>query len=87
MDTKLLISIIWSFYALKGAAQPRLSLHLSKCHIVGNHDVAQIMMYSIPEDCFSITGANVKEIKIKACQNKPLHEVFRILEYTTDLKS
>ena len=49
--------------------------------------MAQIMMYSIPKDYFSITGANVKEIKIKACQNKPQLEVFRILEYTTDQKS
>ena len=28
---------IWSFQAWKEAAQARLSLHLSKCHNVGNH--------------------------------------------------
>ena len=28
--------IIWSFQAKKEAAQAHLSLHLSKCHIVGN---------------------------------------------------
>ena len=37
MTVKLLTDKIWSFYALQEAAQARLSLHLSKCHIVGNH--------------------------------------------------
>ena len=31
------LNIIWSFYAQTKAAQVRLSLHLFKCHIVGNH--------------------------------------------------
>ena len=31
------LNIIWTFYAWKEAAQAGLSLHLSKCHIVGNH--------------------------------------------------
>ena len=31
------LNILCSFYALKGATQIRLSLYLSKCHIVGNH--------------------------------------------------
>ena len=31
------VNIICSFLAQKGAAQPRLSLHLLKYHIVGNH--------------------------------------------------
>ena len=30
-------NIFWSLYALKEAAEARLSLHMSKCHIVGNH--------------------------------------------------
>ena len=30
-------NIIWSFYAKKVAAHARLSVHLSKCHIVGNY--------------------------------------------------
>ena len=30
-------NIIWSFYVQKQAAQARLSLRMSKCHIVGNH--------------------------------------------------
>ena len=42
MSVKLL-SIILIFYALKEAAQARLSLHLSKCHIVGNHVRAHII--------------------------------------------
>ena len=31
------LNIIWSFKAYEETAQTRLSLHLSKCHIVGNH--------------------------------------------------
>ena len=34
--TKLLAEQHLEFQSLKGAAQARLSLHLSKCHIVGN---------------------------------------------------
>ena len=31
------LNIIWSFLVENEAAQARLSLHLSKCHNVGNH--------------------------------------------------
>ena len=31
------LNIIWNFYPLKEAVQARLSLHMSKCNIVGNH--------------------------------------------------
>ena len=31
------LNMIWSFLAWNEAAQARLSLRLSKCHIVGNH--------------------------------------------------
>ena len=31
------LNIVWSLLAKKGAAQACPSLHLSKCHIVGNH--------------------------------------------------
>ena len=34
---KILTEHIWSFKARQEAAQACLSLHLSKCHIVGNH--------------------------------------------------
>ena len=37
MTVKLLSEHHLEFLSLKGAAQARLSLHLSKCHIVGNH--------------------------------------------------
>ena len=37
MSVKLLAEKHLEFLSLKGAAQARLSLHLSKCHIVGNH--------------------------------------------------
>ena len=36
MSIKLLIEHHLECLSLKGAAQARLSLHLSKCHIVGN---------------------------------------------------
>ena len=37
MSVKLLTEHIFEFLSLKEAAQARLSLHLSKCHIVRNH--------------------------------------------------
>ena len=37
MTNKLMTEHLLEFLSLKGAAQARLSLHLSKCHIVGNH--------------------------------------------------
>ena len=41
-------SCIWSFYAWKGAAQARLSLHLSKCLIVGNH-MSRLILLLAPQ--------------------------------------
>ena len=37
MSVKLLTEHHLGFLSLKEAAKARLSLHLSKCHIVGNH--------------------------------------------------
>ena len=37
MSVKLLAERHLEFLSSKEAAQARLSLHLSKCHIVGNH--------------------------------------------------
>ena len=37
MSVKLLTEHHLEFLAKKEAVQARLSLHLSKCHIVGNH--------------------------------------------------
>ena len=37
MSVELLIEHYFEFLSLKEAAQARLSLHLSKCHIVRNH--------------------------------------------------
>ena len=34
------------FLSSKEAAQARLSLHLSKCHIVGNH-MSRLILYSV----------------------------------------
>ena len=36
MIVKLLTEHHLEFLSLKGAAEARLSLHMSKCHIVGN---------------------------------------------------
>ena len=36
MNVKLLTEHHWEFLKLKEAAQAHLSVHLSKCHIVGN---------------------------------------------------
>ena len=37
MIVKLLAEHHFEFLSLKEAAQARLSLHMPKCHIVGNH--------------------------------------------------
>ena len=37
MTVKLLTERHLELLSLKGAAETRLSLHLSECHIVGNH--------------------------------------------------
>ena len=37
MSVKLLTEHHLEFLSLKGATQVGLSLHLSKCHILGNH--------------------------------------------------
>ena len=42
MSVKLLTEHHFEVLGLKEAAQARLSLHLSKCHIVGNHVAAHI---------------------------------------------
>ena len=41
MSVKLLTEFCLEFLTFKEAAQACLSLHLSKCHIVGNHVMAQ----------------------------------------------
>ena len=38
-----LMNIYWRFSAKREAAQTSLSLHLSKCHDVGNNVMAQIL--------------------------------------------
>ena len=51
MSVKLLTEQHLEFSAKKEAAQARLSLHLSKCHIVGDHVTAQ-MIISFPKGVF-----------------------------------
>ena len=46
MIVKLLTEHHLEFLSLKGAAEPRLSLHLSKYHIVGNH-ITRLNYYRI----------------------------------------
>ena len=49
----LVASIFYDcFLALKEAADARLSLHLSKYHIVGNHLVAQLFNLPFPTGRF-----------------------------------
>ena len=43
MTIKLLTEHHLKYLSLKMAAQARLSLHLSKCHIVGNH-ISQLII-------------------------------------------
>ena len=45
MIVKLLTERHLEFLSLKGAAEPRLCLHMSKCHIVGNH-MTRLISYS-----------------------------------------
>ena len=44
------LNIIWSCLAQKEAAQARPRLHLSKCHIVGNH-ILQLICLFLNEKC------------------------------------
>ena len=44
MTLKLLTEHHLEFLSLKRDSQARLSLHLSKCHIVGNH-MSQLILY------------------------------------------
>ena len=46
MIVKLLTEHQLEFLSLKEAAQARLGLHLSKCHIVGNHMTRLICSYN-----------------------------------------
>ena len=45
MSVKLLNEHNLEFLSLKEAAQARLSIHLSNCHIVGNHMSGLISVY------------------------------------------
>ena len=47
MSVKLLTEHHLKFLSLKEAAQACLSLHLSKCHIVGNHMSRLICSYPV----------------------------------------
>ena len=46
MTVKLLTAHHLEFLSLKGPAQARLSLHLSKCHIAGNH-MSRLNLFSV----------------------------------------
>ena len=58
MAVKLLTEHHLEFLSLKETSQARLSLHLSKCHIVGNHMPRLIYMRFRPEI-------------VRNCQNYP----------------
>ena len=49
MSVNLLTEHHLKFLSLKKAAQAHFSLHLSKCHIVGNHmSLLILLLYSVP---------------------------------------
>ena len=49
MSVNLLTEHHLEFIRLKEAAQAHLSLHLSKCHIAGNHiSLLILLLYSVP---------------------------------------
>ena len=52
MTVKLLTERLLELLSLKGAAQTRLSLHLSECHIVGNH-MPRLIYVSTSRSTFS----------------------------------
>ena len=68
MIVKLLTEHHLKFLSLKQAAEARPSLHMSKCHIVGNH------MSRLISDIFEDIGRVVVEVYIVVC-------IFLILLY------
>ena len=56
MSVKLLTEHQLEFLSLQEAAQARLSLHLSKFHIVGNHMLWQIYFFSWLDTNFGTHG-------------------------------
>ena len=65
------LNILWSFYAYKEAAQALLSLHFSKCHIVGNHMPRLIIMCL--ESITSHFSFDFDSLVQKGLYNKTLH--------------
>ena len=69
------LNMIWCFYAWKGVAQTRLSLQLSKCHIVGNH-MSWLKILSFPMlhfrsvldfDFEKLCSVSLSHINVYAC--------------------
>ena len=59
MNVKILTEQHFAFVHLKEAAQARLSLHVSKCHIVGNY--MSLLIYIKEKTC----GSHENEICIE----------------------
>ena len=59
MNIKLLTEHHLEFLSLKEAGQACLSLHLSKCHIVGNHVMVIILCQCVPTHIFVRRGIRI----------------------------
>ena len=55
------LNTVWSFQAEKEAAEARLSLHLSKFHIVGNH-MSRLKFFLQKDSENAVGGANVQQL-------------------------
>ena len=65
MSVKLLTKQHLEFLSLKGATQARLSLHLSKCHIVGNRMSRLILRLHCTHVAVRLYGP-IKSFPVKA---------------------
>ena len=76
----------------KESAQARLSLHLSKCHIVGNH-ISRLICYLnnstrlCCENSFPLLLQNQITQTGKACANKIVHQTDYLFVYYSKLFS
>ena len=70
MTVKLLTQHHLEFLILKGGYTGRMSLHLSKYHIVGNHVTAQIFIHF---NCINMAKHSVVFSEIWMCFTKGKH--------------
>ena len=74
MGVKLLTEHNLEFLSLKEAVQARLSLHLSKCHIVGNHMSRlkyELLMLNLDMSCFENSVNPDQLVSMKQADQDP----------------